>query len=185
MNAANIQQALALGWQLLQTGNTAGADEMVRPWIALGFKDDTAPLLGAIRLQQGRFAEAAELFERVRRLHPQQGRLAFLHGMALSGINRFAEAAAAFQAAIKQDPNATDAYLGLARAQRKLGQNDEAQNSYRKLLRLMPHNVEAYIGLSSALAEAGHAREDRRQIRDACGSHRKRVCSASDHIGKA
>src|SRR5476649_909330 len=125
MNAANIQQALALGWQLLQTGNTAGADEMMRPWIALGFNDETAPLLGAIRLQQGRFADAASLFERVRHLQPGQGRFAFLHGMALSGINRFAEAATAFQAAIRQEPNATDAYQGLARAQRKLGQNDE------------------------------------------------------------
>lgn len=151
----DISRSAALGWQLLQTGNIAGAEEQVRPWLAHPGNDELVPLIGAIRLQQGRFAEAAAMFERARRLHPGEVRFAFLHGTALAGMEQFEPAIAAFQAVIRQMPNVPDAYLGLARAQRKLGQNEEAQNTYRKLLRVQPENVDAYIGLSSALAETG------------------------------
>ena len=63
-------QAIAMGWQYLQTGNVAAAEAAVRPLLATGINDDLVPLIGAIRLQQGRFSEAAPLFERARKLFP-------------------------------------------------------------------------------------------------------------------
>jgi tetratricopeptide (TPR) repeat protein len=151
----DIGRSVALGWQHLQAGNLAAADDVVRPWLTHQGNDLLVPLIGAIRLQQGRFAEAAPLFERARTLHPGQARFAFLHGTALAGLQQQEQAIAAWQAAIKLDPNFADPYLALGRMQRKLGQSQEAANTYRKLLRALPNNVDGYIALSSALAEAG------------------------------
>lgn len=150
-----VSQSVALGWQLLQAGKLAAADEIVRPLLAHAISDELAPLVGAIRLQQGRFSEAAPMFERARMLHPDVGRFAFLHGTALAGLSQFEQAVSAFQAAIKHEPNFADAHLALGRAQRKLGQLQEAQSTYRKLLRAQPENVDAHIALGSVLAETG------------------------------
>jgi tetratricopeptide (TPR) repeat protein len=166
-NLLDINRSVALGWQLLQAGNLAGADEIVRPWLAHSRNDEMAPLIGAIRLQQGRFAEAAPMFERARALHPGEPRFAFLHGTALAGMQQFAAAVSAFQAVIKMAPNIPDAYLALGQAQRKLGRSEDAQNTYRKLLRLHPENVDAYIALSSALAETGQFEEAEAPLRRA------------------
>jgi tetratricopeptide (TPR) repeat protein len=163
----NINQAAARGWQLLQAGNLAAADALVQPLLAGGISDALAPLVGAIRLQQGRFAEAAPLFERARALFPAQARFAFLHGTALAGMEQMEQAVAAWQAAIKQDPNFADPYLALGRAQRKLGQSQDALNTYRKLLRAQPNNVDGYVALGSALAELGQFAEAEAPLRRA------------------
>ena len=163
----DINRSAALGWQLLQAGNLAAADEVVRPFLMQSRKDEIVPLIGAIRLQQGRFAEAAPMFERARMLHPGEPRFAFLHGTALAGMQQFAPAISAFQAVIKMAPNIPDAYLALGQAHRKLGQPEDAQNTYRKLLRIQPENVDAYISLSSALAETGKFEEAEAPLRRA------------------
>jgi tetratricopeptide (TPR) repeat protein len=166
-NIPSIPQAVALGWQLLQAGNLAAADEIVRQLLVHKMTDEMVPLVGAIRLQQGRFSEAAPMYERARALHAGEPRFAFLHGTALAGMNQFELAASAYQAAIKLEPNFADAYLALARAQRKLGQLPEAQNTYRKLLRAQPENVDAYIALGSVLAEMGQLAETEAPLRRA------------------
>src|SRR6187549_148540 len=106
-------QAVAMGWQYLQTGNVAAAEAAVRPLLAAGINADMVPLMAAIRLQQGRFSEAAPLFEQARKLHPATGRFAYFHGAALAGMNQFEAAAAAYHAAIKQEPDFADTYFAL------------------------------------------------------------------------
>lgn len=170
-----------MAWQFLQAGKPAAADEILRPLLALGVSDDLAPLVGAIRLQQGRLSEAAPLLERARKLHPREVRFAFLHGTTLAGLGQFAEAVSAFQAVIKQEPNIADAYLALGQAQRKLGQFEEAQNTYRKLLRLRPDHVDGYIALSSALAEAGKLAETEAPLRRALAHARDPKTQAAIH----
>jgi tetratricopeptide (TPR) repeat protein len=181
MIAPNIQQALAMGWQLLQAGNTAAADELVRPLIAMRISDELVPLVGAIRLQQGRFAEAASLFERARALDPRLGRFAFFHGTALASLGQFEQAVPAFLAAIKAEPNAADAYLSLGMAQRKLGRPDDAQATYRKLLRAQPENVDGYIALGSVLAETGQMAEAEAPLRKALSHARDPKLKAAIH----
>jgi tetratricopeptide (TPR) repeat protein len=177
----NVQQAVALGWQLVQAGNIAAADELVRPLTALRVGDELVPLVGAIRLQQGRFAEAAALFERGRALNPRLGRFAFFHGTALASMGQFEQAASAFQSAIKQEPNAADAYLALGMAQRKLGRPDDAQGTYRKLLRLHPENVDGYIALGSVLAETGQMAQAEAPLRRALAHARDPKLQAAIH----
>jgi len=168
VSAPAIPQSIARAWQLLQQGNHAAADEVVRPLLLAGaMGDELVPLIAAIRLQQGRFAEAAPLFERARALHPGEARFAFLHGTALAGMSRFEQAVSAFQATIRLQPNIADPYLAMGQAQRKLGQFEEAQNTYRKLLRALPENVDGYIALGSALAETGQFAEAEAPLRRA------------------
>jgi tetratricopeptide (TPR) repeat protein len=181
MNVPNIQQALAMGWQLLQSGNTAAANELVRPLIALQISDELVPLVGAIRLQQGQFAEAASLFERGRALNPRLGRFAFFHGTALASMGQFEQAVPAFLAAIKTEPNAADAYLSLGMAQRKLGRPDDAQATYRKLLRAQPDNVDGYIALGSVLAETGQMAQAEAPLRKALSHARDPKLKAAIH----
>jgi tetratricopeptide (TPR) repeat protein len=164
---ADIHQSIARGWQALQAGNLAAADAIVQPLLAQGMRDELVPLVGGIRLQQGRFSEAAPLFEHARALDPGQARFAFLHGTALAGLQRMEPAIAAWQAAIRQDPNFADPYLALGKAQRKLGRVQEALSTYRKLLRAQPNNVDGYIALSSALAETGQIAEAEAPLRRA------------------
>jgi tetratricopeptide (TPR) repeat protein len=167
LNRADISRVAALGWQYFHAGNLAAADEAVQPWIAQAGNDELVPLIGAIRLQQGRMAEAAAMFERARQLFPREARFAFLHGTALAGLSQFEPAVAAFQAAIRLDANFPDSYMALGMVQRKLGKPEEAQASYRKLLRLKPDHVDAYVSLSAALAETGQFAEAEAPLRRA------------------
>jgi tetratricopeptide (TPR) repeat protein len=170
-----------LAFQLLQTGKLAAAEEIVRPLLAQGMTDEMLPLVGALRLQQGRFAEAAPLFERARMLNPREVRFAFLHGTALAGFSQFEQAVSAFQAAIKLGPDIADIYLSLGQALRKLGQLEEAQNTYRKLLRSQPTNVDGYVALASALAEAGQFAQAEAPLRRALQYVRDPKAQAAIH----
>src|ERR1700749_797607 len=97
-----LQQPIASGWQLLDAGNVAAAEAVVRPLLANGIPDELAPLIGAIRIHQERWSDAAPLLERAGACHPREARFAYLHGMALANTDRVAQAVPAFQAAIKQ-----------------------------------------------------------------------------------
>jgi tetratricopeptide (TPR) repeat protein len=167
--AANpaLNSTIALAWQLLQSGNVAGAENIVQPLLVSGIPDELAPLVGMIRLEQQRFADAVPLLDRARVLLPREARFAFLHGTALSGLEQFEQATPAFQAAIKLEPAVATAYLGLGNAQQKLGRLEDAQNTYRKLLRAQPDNMEGYIALSAAVAESGQLAEAEAPLRRA------------------
>ncbi|HMH65688.1 MAG TPA: tetratricopeptide repeat protein, partial [Rhizomicrobium sp.] len=157
--APGLNQAQALALQLLQNGNPGAAEDVLRPLLIHGLTDDLVPMLGMIRLQQGRFPEAAQMFERARASQPRDARFAFLHGAALAGMGQLDKAVPAYQEAIKREPNAVPPYLSLGDAQRKLGDPSAAQATFRRLLRLAPDNVDALLALSSVLMEIGQPAE--------------------------
>ena len=181
MNSPAAAQSVALAWQFLQAGKLAAADEIVRGLLARGMNDELVPLVAAVRLQQGRFSEAAPLFERARALYPREIRFMFLHGTALAGMNQFEQAIPAFQDVIRQQPNIPDAYLSLGQAQRKLGQFEEAQDTYRKLLRALPENADGYMALASVLAETGQFAEAEAPLRRALLNARDPKMQAGIH----
>src|SRR5471032_937907 len=148
-------QAQALALQLLQKGNPGAAEDVLRPLLVHGIKDELVPMLAMIRLQQGRFPEAAQMFERARVIYPRDSRLVFLHGAALAGMEQWDKAVPAFQEAIKRESHMVPAYLSLGNAQRKLRQLPEAQATFRKLLRLAPDNADGLLALSSVAMEMG------------------------------
>jgi tetratricopeptide (TPR) repeat protein len=166
-SATALNQAQALAWQLLQNGNPAAAEDVLKPLLMGGVPDALVAMLAMIRAQKGRFAEAAPLFERARRIYPQDTRFVFLHGAALAGMGDLEQAVAAFQEAVKREPQAVPAYLSLGDAQRKLRRLPEAQATFRKLLRLMPDNADALLALSSVLMEMGQAGDAEAPLRKA------------------
>ena len=179
---ANAHPAIARAWQFLQAGKAASADEIVRPLLLAGsMGDELVPLIGAIRLQQGRFAEAAPMLERARALQPREVRFAFLHGAALASLDRFDEAVSAYQAAIKLEPNIPDFYLALGQTQRKLQRFEDAADTYRKLLRAQPNHVDGFIALSSVLMEMGQIAEAEAPLRRALSLVRDPRVQAAIH----
>jgi tetratricopeptide (TPR) repeat protein len=151
-----VNPSVALGWQMLQRGDAAAAELAIRPLLMGGhLTDELAPLLGAIRLQQNRHADAVPLLAHARAAAPREARFAYLHGMALAGLGRLGDAVAAFKEAIRHEPGANAPYLALADAQARVGRFDEAQNTLRKLLRQEPENIDALMGLASVLTNAG------------------------------
>lgn len=163
----DMTRSVALGWQLLQLGNLTGAEEAIKPWLHEHVGDALVPLVGTIRLQQGRYSEAAPLLERARALLPNQPRFAFLHGAALAGMQDYNKAIEAYETALKLDPNFADTYLALGAVQRKLGQLQQAQNTFRQLLRIKPDNVDGYVALGSTFAQAGQFEEAETPLRRA------------------
>src|SRR3954466_12373006 len=92
-----LNQAQTLALQLLQNGNAGAAEDIIRPLLVHGMTDSLVPILAMIRLQQGRFAEAAQMFERARAIYPRDTRFPFLHGAALAGMGRLDKAVPAYQ----------------------------------------------------------------------------------------
>ena len=165
-----MNQTVVLGWQMLQRGNAAAAEEVIQSLLRGGvISDEVAPLLGAIRLQQDRFADAAPLLARARASAPREARFVYLHGMALAGLGRLAEAADAFRDAIRREPTGSAPYLALGDTQRRLGQWDNAQSTFRKLLRQEPENVEALVALSAILVDTGDPAQAEGPLRRALG----------------
>jgi len=162
-----LAQAQALAQQLLQKGNPGAAEEIIRPLLIGGIKDELVPTLAMIRFQQKRFAEAAPLFERASALSPGEARFAFLQGVALAGMEQWDKAVPAFQESVKRAPNIADSYLALGQAQRTLRRFEDAQSTYRKLLRAQPENVDGYMALSAVLAEMGEPAQAEAPLRRA------------------
>src|SRR3954464_13967107 len=85
-----VQQALALASQHLRTGNIAGADAAIAPFFA--GSPPREPLLlntaGVVRLNQGRLAEAAELFAQAGHLAPREAMFPFNQGRALAALGQ-------------------------------------------------------------------------------------------------
>jgi tetratricopeptide (TPR) repeat protein len=177
-----VNPSIILGWQLLERGDAAGAELAVQPLLLGGhLTDELAPLLGAIRLQQGRHADAAPLFARSRASAPREARFAYLHGMALAGMGRLSDAAAAFRDAIRHEPNAGAPCLALADVQARLGRFDEAKNSLRKLLRQEPENIDALTALASVLANEGDPVSAEAPLRRALSLVREPAARAALH----
>jgi tetratricopeptide (TPR) repeat protein len=176
-----LNQAQALAWQLLQNGNPAAAEDILKPLLIHGVTDELVPMLAMIRAQQGRLPEAAPMFERARAIYPRDAQFAFLHGAALAGMGQFDKAVPAFQDAIKREPNAVPAYLSLGDAQRKLRQLPEAQATFRKLLRLAPDNADGLLALSSVLMEMGQPADAEVPLRKALSHVQDKKAQAALH----
>jgi tetratricopeptide (TPR) repeat protein len=174
-------QAQALALQLLQKGNPGAAEDVLKPLLVRGMTDELVPTLAMIRLQQGRFPEAAQMFERARAIYPRDSRFVFLHGAALAGMGQWDKAIPAFQEAIKREPHMMPAYLSLGDAQRKLRQLPEAQATFRKLLRLAPDNADGLLALSSVLMEMGQPADAEVPLRKALLHVQDRQAQAALH----
>ena len=160
-NHPAVQQALARANQSLQMRDMAGAERALASLsvLGLGGDPDVLNMLGAIRLSQGRFADAVPLLSQGRAAAPREPMLACNLGRALAGLGRTAEAVEAFRAAIKLRPDFVDARFELGQLLYRSRNYEEAEKCFRQLLRVMPSHLHAKMSLGVVLAEAGRPQE--------------------------
>jgi tetratricopeptide (TPR) repeat protein len=156
-----LQQTLAVASQHLQRGDLAGAERLLLSLHTMGqgTHPDALHMLGAVRLNQRRFAEAEPLFRTVRAAAPREPLAAYHLAEALAGQGRVDDAVEAYRAAIKLKPDFVEARFNVARTLHGAGRLEEAEKAFRDLLRLVPGHALAKFALGVVLTEAGKPQE--------------------------
>ncbi len=164
--APAVHQALTIASQHLRAGNIAGAEAALAPFFMNGPPAD--PLLlntaGVVRLNQGRFEDAAGLFAQAARLSPREAMFPFNQGRALAALGEAEPAVLAFRAALKCKPDFVEAFYELGALLHRTGRMDEAERAFRQILRLVPGHVPAKLMLG---VDAGRPQDAETPLRRA------------------
>src|ERR1700728_4072899 len=141
------QQAVALH----QAGKPAEAEQLCRQILVTMPKDFAAnQLLGVIRFQQGRAAEALEFFDRAAAAQP--GFAIFSNrGAALQLLSRYEEALASYDQALALQPNDAVLHYNRGRTLQDLSQFEEALASYDQALRLNANSAPSHNNRGNTL----------------------------------
>ena len=131
--------------------------EKLRPEMAADFRLNH--LLGALRQQQGRPAEALPLLERACRIRPSSGPTQMCLGLALLGMGRHADAEKALLAAVALDPKSHETWANLGAAKAMRGQIDQAIDAFGRSVELNPTYAHGWTAMGSALYLLGRAQE--------------------------
>jgi|HubBroStandDraft_1064217.scaffolds.fasta_scaffold00033_30 protein O-GlcNAc transferase len=152
MNSGTVGDELRRAMALHQQGRL---DEAARIYRAVLDRDpgdlNALHLLGALRLQQGRAAEALALIGRALAAAPA---VAFIHssyGNALKALGRSSEAEASYRRALALDPGFVDARYNLGRLLMERGGTEEAVACFEAVLAVETHSVEVLNDLGLAL----------------------------------
>jgi tetratricopeptide (TPR) repeat protein len=147
-----IPEALARASQLLQAGDSEGANRLLTPLLERFPADPRLlHLAGVARMHQNDHAGAAALFARARAANPAEAVLAFSHATALRWLERHDEAAEAFVEATRLKPGYAEAYFEAGASLQQLGRLEEAERVLRQWLSAMPGNVRAELALADLL----------------------------------
>jgi tetratricopeptide (TPR) repeat protein len=122
---------------------------------------DTAALLNLARThhQQGRIAEAEQLYRQVLAAEPGNVEALTLTGAAKIGLGRPDEAIELLGQAVAIAPEFAAAHDNLGVALAKLGRFAEAANSFQRATRLNPAHAPAWVNFGNALIKLGKLQE--------------------------
>ena len=116
-------------------------------------------LLGVLRQQQGRPAEAVALLTRARRAVPFSAPTVMCLGLSLDALGRNTEAEKLLKLAVSLDPKCAEGLVNLGAHYGKRGRIEEAIKHYRRALELQPDYPQAWSGLGTVLHLAGRCGE--------------------------
>jgi len=173
-----VQQVLATATQALQAGNLMAAELALAPLFkgVLPPDADVLNITGTLRMNQGRLAEAAALFERAVAQAPREPTFGFNLGLALSRLGRLEQAEAAFRTTLKHKTDFVPALFEMGALLHKTGRLDEAERRIRQVLARMPGQAHAELALAAILVDAGRPDEAesaaRRGLATAAERHR-------------
>jgi tetratricopeptide (TPR) repeat protein len=131
-------------------------------------------LSGTISMKRGRFAEAAEKFEKVIALSPDHVEALNNLGVALKHTGDLPGALDYLEQAARLDPDRADICYNIGNCQKQQGAFDEAILSYRKAIELDPDFTLAYNNLGTIYQQLGNtdrAKEVYRQGLDNDANH--------------
>jgi len=156
-----VQQVLATATQALQAGNLMAAELALAPLFkgVLPPDADVLNITGTLRMNQGRLAEAAALFERAVAQAPREPTFGFNLGLALSRLGRLEQAEAAFRTTLKHKTDFVPALFEMGALLHKTGRLDEAERRIRQVLARMPGQAHAELALAAILVDAGRPDE--------------------------
>lgn len=150
MNTAVLAQALAHHRQ----GNLDAAERGYASVIKADARNFNAHhLLGTLRMQQGRFAEALSSFDRAVAAKPDFAEAHGSRGLALCNLQRFQEAVASFGKTLKLKPRAPDILAHRGLALYYLKKPEAALASYDESLAFEPRNPDALMARANILME--------------------------------
>lgn len=151
----NTASSLAEAARLHQAGDRAAAEKIYREIL---FQEPDNPdahhLLGVIRCQEKRFAEALPYLERAVELVPGFAEARQNLGKALRQLKRHDEAATHMAEAVRLKPDSAEALADHGNTLRRQGKFQEAEAMLRRALALAPNHVPAWLGLAETLRDA-------------------------------
>ncbi len=109
--------------------------------------------MGVLYAQQGRHAEAIELYKKSLAVAPNVSAAHNNLGIALNSMERHEEALAAFQQAVTTDPEDVNAYNNLGGMLGYFDRQEEAINCFSKALKIKPDYDEAHYNLAVLLSD--------------------------------
>jgi len=116
-------------------------------------------LLGRTKYNEGKYAEAAEAFQRALAVRPQDVKAEDNLGLSYQALNRIPEAKAAFETAISWQQNLPNAggapYLDLGELLLEDNESDKAIANLRQAASLSPNNPKAHEELGRAYQQSG------------------------------
>jgi ATP-dependent Clp protease ATP-binding subunit ClpC len=110
---------------------------------------------GRAMLQQSRFREASEAFDKASKADPDWPMPYFLLGLAYEGSRQYARAVRAFEEALQRDPMHLDAACRKADALRRKHDYFEALQAYDAVLWTHPEELRALVGRAETLRMLG------------------------------
>lgn len=178
-----LGEALQLAIQCHQMNNLSAAEKMYERILAAEPQQvDAMHLLGVIREEQGRFAEAIDLIQKSLQLSPDNPEAQNNLSIALQQAGRTQEAYEASQRAIALDPAYAQAHYNLGALSRILGKQEEAMQAYQKAIALYPGYTAAYYNLGNIYREKGNLKEARAQYENAL-TLEPRYAEAHNNLG--
>lgn len=145
---AYIQQAI----HDFENGNFAGAEgSLKRVLMIQPLHFDALHILGVIKGQQNKHAEAKSLFSKAIRVNPTNGYVHFNLAKSLSELSLDAESIQHHEKAIAFLPNHSDAFLNYGKSLFKLNRNIDALKYFNNAIHISPNSAEAFANQGCAL----------------------------------
>ena len=123
--------------------------------------------LGKVDLAESKFELSLQDLEKARLLLPQDFRVYYHEGKALSKLSRRAEAIQKFRETVQLRPGYWQARYSLGEELAFDGQNDAAIEQFREVLKLRPDHSMTHLNLGVGLYKAGRRQEAREQFSEA------------------
>lgn len=142
-----------------------------RPWLTHSVTlrpdlEDGWVELGKLDYSEGKFDLALQDLEKARALLPQDYRIYYEQGRALSKLSRGPEAMEKYRQVIKLRPTHWQAHYFLGEELAFSGQNREAIDQFREVIRQRPQHILSHLNLGVALYKAGRRSEAHGQFEE-------------------